>query len=61
MVQMWANKFGYVAYFCQLTTICQLTLILKLEIRSHKNLAQGYNKATPKNMSLKTYFQEETS
>lgn len=58
---MWANKFGYVAYFCQLITIFQLTLLLKLEIWSRKNLAQGYNKAIPKNiMSLKSYFQKET-
>lgn len=62
MVQMRANKFGYEPYFCQLTTIFQLTLILKLEIRSRKNIAQRYHKATPKNiMSLKTYFEKETS
>lgn len=62
MVQMWASEFGYVPYFCQLTTIFQVTLILKLEIWSHKNLTQGCHKATPKSiMSLKTYFEKETS
>lgn len=62
MVQMWNNKFDYVVYFCQLTTILQLTLILKIEIWTHKKLAQGYSKTTPKNrMSLKTcYFEKET-
>lgn len=62
MVQMWTNKFGYVVYFYQLTTILQLTLILKIEIWTHKKLAQGYSKTTPKNrMSLKTcYFEKET-